>query len=160
MAEVISRFKLGEKSSIAIAAANIQELTENNEKNRGYYKSFRSLNCSKEDLKRSFYFLKDCILFCKEEPIYNNKEMLSNLRFLEMNVVLNYLDVESDQIPTDKIQNFRYGQQFKLNESLDVKQLEELKLIDWRSKEHWRFWVIEYGIESSLGKFCLERANE
>lgn len=153
-------FILGEKKSIAFAFANLDELHKNNERDKRHFKSFRSLNCSIENLKRSFYFLKDCIYFCKDELIYNNQELLSNLRFLETSVILTYLDTEPGQIPYNIRENYAFGKAFELDKNLDEKQLSELKLINWRDKEHWAFWAVKYGTESPLGKYCQEQANK
>ncbi len=155
------QFILGHQASVAFAFETIAQLHENNQRTQGlHYKSFRSLKCSRDDLKRSFYFLKDCIYLCEDEIIYGNTDLLSQLSELEMHVVLRYLDVEPDTVPVERRANFSFGQRFGLNQDLSIKQLTELALIDWRFKEHWEFWAEKYGLESSLGKFCREKARQ
>ena len=155
-----SHFVLGSKESISHAFAIIDELHKNNQREKNHFKSFRSLSCSREDLKRSFYFLKDCIYFCKDESIYNNKDLLTNLNFLETSMILTYLDVDPNSIPTEVRENYTFGRQFALDQNLSAKQLSELELIDWRSKEQWQFWANGYGTDNIIGQYCLERANQ
>jgi hypothetical protein len=152
-------FTLCSEDSIKLALANIDYLVQNNERDKRLYKSFLSLECSKEDLKMSFYFLKDCAYFCKNEPIYNNKDFLSSLSTLEVMVLNYYINVDSNKIPFDRLENHRFGKEFELDKNLTDKQLEELKLIEWRSKEIWRFWAEKYGIDNKLGQHCLEMAS-
>ncbi|MCG9909960.1 MAG: hypothetical protein MH137_01555 [Flavobacteriales bacterium] len=153
-------FSLCSKNSISVAFKNIDMLTKNNERDERLYKSFQSLKCSKNDLKKSFYFLKDCIYFCKNEPIYNNMELLANLNFLETQVNLYYLDTASEEIPHDEIENYEFGKKFNLDKGIENKELEDLKLIYWRGKEHWEFWVDKYGINNDLGKYCISQARK
>ena len=154
------RFALCSKESIAFALDTIADLHNNNEKEKRHYRSFQSLRCSRDDLKRSFYFLKDCIHFCKHEVIYGNTNLLNSLSELEIMVVLTYIDVPSDSIPNEMRENFAFGSRFELDKNLDVKQLTELALVDWRFREHWEFWADKYGKESLLGRFCQEKARQ
>lgn len=154
-----SYFMMCSAHSISLAFENIDRLSKNNERDKRHFKSFRSLGCTREDLKRSFYFLKDCVYFCKNERIYNDKKLLDNLGFLEMQVVMCYIDADPNDIPQDRIENYKFGKQFELDKDLDEKQLAELKLINWRSKEQWKFWANKYGSEGKLGQYCLEQAN-
>lgn len=153
------KFKLCSIESISFAFENIEELTKNNERDKRYFKSFRSLKCSKNDLKRSFYFLKDCIYFCEAEAFFKDQEFLNNLRGLEMLVIYTYLDVEPNEIPHEKMENFEFGKKFELTSDLGGKELEELKLIDWRNTQQWIFWAERYGLNSELGKYCIEQSN-
>jgi hypothetical protein len=155
-----STFTLCSKHSISLALKNIDMLTKNNENDKRFYKSFRSLKCSREDLKRSFYFLKDCVYFCENEPLYNNSEFLSSMSGLEMQVVISYLDVDPNDIPNDIRENHNFGSKFEQMKNLGEKQLEELKLINWRSKEHWQFWAEKYGKTDILAQYCLDQANK
>lgn len=153
-------FKLCSPHSIDIALSNIEMLTKNNETDKRRYKSYRSLNCSMEDLKRSFYFLKDCVYLCKYASIYNNKELLSHLSFLEADLIMHYIDIDPRELPFGLKENNELGIQMELEKNLGEKQLVDLELINWRSSEHWEFWADKYGIQNSIGQFCLKKASQ
>lgn len=154
-------FKLGQEKDISRAFKIIEIFTEsNNRDNKRFYKSFRSLSCSREDLIRSFYFIQDCIFFCEDQPIYNNKELLSSVKSLHMSLILSYIDIEPELIPLELIENIRFGKKYDLMSNLGIKQITELGLIDWRTKEHWLFWANSYGTDDIVGQFCLERSKQ
>jgi len=153
------RFSLCSKWSIKYAFETIQILINHNESTKTVYKSYQSLSCGKEDLQRSFYFLLDCIHFCKNDKIYQNKSLLNNLTGLQYYMAACYLDVDPNEIPSGDLDNASLGEKHDLKSNLDLKQLAELKLINWRKKIHWQYWAKSYGEDSLLGRYCIEQAN-
>jgi hypothetical protein len=157
---ISSTFILCSDYSLSLSFENVEIFAKNNEKDKRYYKSISSLKCSKEDLIRSFYFLEDCIYFCKNEVIYNNKVLLSHVGMLKHTFFICYLNVNPEEIPYERDENFRFGHNIQLNEDLNQIEIEALKLIDWRDKEHWEFWANTYDSENPIGQYCLDRVSK
>ena len=108
----------------------------------------------------SYYFLIDCINFCEDSQIYQNKDLKNDLSFLYTNMKLSYLNVDASSVPKDTISNVKFGSLHKKDENLSEEQLEELKLIYWRTSRQWKFYANRFGLEDNLGKYCLERSTE
>lgn len=161
MSSTSNKFELCDSTSIGKAMSIIAELHSNNQSDKRYYKSLQSLNCTIEDLQRSFYFLFDCINFCtKETKIHNNLEYQQSLEVLQSIMMLTYLGVEPDDIPFELRGNLAFGKHFELDKNLDERELSYLELITWRKKEHWSYYAIAYGLESKLGQYCAKKASE
>lgn len=156
-----SSFKLNDHNSISRAFSIIDILIQNNIRySRIFYRSYRSLSCSRSDLIRSFYLVRDYVYFCKNEPIYGNEELLKHIDTLHMILNTSYLDVEPSLIPNNQSDNIHFGSKYELRSALGIKQVTELGLIDWRSKEHWLFFANHYGTDDVLGQFCLEKSKQ
>ena len=146
-------FILCSSESIGYALSNIDELDNYNNTNNNHFKSYSALVCPKDNLIRSFYFLRDVIQFCEKEPIYQNKELDHSLRSMYYLVNTYFLDVPLEIIPLNKSENYEFGRQFKLSENLASKELQDLTLAYWRNQEQWKFWAANYG-DNVLGKYC------
>jgi hypothetical protein len=150
-----NQFKMCDKTSIALAFSNLDKLSKLLEKNKALFKSFRSISCSKDDLIRSFYFLNDVTIFCKKEPIFNSSDLQSNVGSLQALVNLYFIDVDPNLIPSEFSENYEFGSKNKIDES----QIDELKLINWRNKDQWKYWAAKYG-DNECGKYCFQMAEK
>lgn len=117
--------------------------------------SHKQLDYPKEDVIKSFYFLIDCVRFCKNKPIFKNEELVSKVKAIYIRVSLYFLDVSPESIPTDPMENYRYGKQFGLQENLGESELRDLALIDWRNSEHWEYWAKNKYGNNRLGEYCI-----
>jgi hypothetical protein len=149
-------FSLCFADSIQYALSNLEILNNYNNTKRSLFKSYYGLKISKEELIKSFYFLQDVIIFCKEQPIYQNEELASNIKSMYLKVNLFFLEVPEEQIPEEQMQNFAFGRKFKLQENLGPKELQDLTLVDWRNREQWEYWEKRYG-NNELGLYCKRR---
>ena len=151
-------FILGSYESTLFAFSLIDNLKNYNESNSLLFKTYKALNCHKDDFIRSFYLLQDVVLFCEKDPLFGNNELTDNIRFLYSQEITYFLDVPIESIPTDKKQNSSFGRQFKLLENLGPKELEDLTLVNWRNSEQWMYWANEYG-SNELGDYCRKMAE-
>lgn len=110
-----------------------------------------------DDLRRSFYFLMDCYYFCEKTPYYKNPEWLKNVRVVyHGHSSTPPLSVPSSEIPTDKMERFKFGMKHKKRiES----ELEDFGQIYWRNKMQWLYWANIYRDYDELNKHCIEIAN-
>lgn len=152
-------FVLGSYDSTVYALSLIDKLNKCNESNSLLFKTYEALACPKDDFKKSFYFLQDVIFFCKEDPLYDNNELLNNIKYLYSQVLTYLLDVPNASVPTDKKHNYSFGRQFKLIENIGTKELEDLTLVNWRNSAQWTFWGARYGA-NELGDYCRMMAQK
>lgn len=155
----IKDFMLCSQESSRYALSVVEKLISYNESNSLLFKTYKALDCSKEDLVKSLYFLQDVTLFCKEDPLYNNSDLRNKLRFLYSQVLTYYLDVPTEALPADKKENYAFGRQFNLLAYLGPRELENLTLVNWRNSEQWKFWGSKYG-DNELGDYCRLKAQE
>lgn len=133
-------------------------LTENNKKyGYSYCKSYKTLEFTKSSIELAFDYLLDCIKFDKNCSIYNNNNFADELRGLHMAMLLTYVNDEFDEIPEDKFKQVKFNSERKIN--IGENQIEITKLIKWRNKEQWEYFLNSFGEESDLGKICLEKIN-
>lgn len=136
----------------------IQNLIENNEKyNSSYCKSYKTLKYSKSSIELAFRYLLDCIIFDENSPIFNNKNFNNTLKELNTSMLLTYLDVDFDEIPKSRIEQVKFSSDKKID--IAKNQFEITKLISWRNKEQWLHFADAFGIESNLGKLCLQKSE-
>lgn len=136
----------------------VNDLIQNNEKSSQLHMSYKTLKYSKEKIELSFYYLLDSVLFDEYSPIYENKDFANNLRGLHMMMLLNYLDVEPNEIPKNKFEEIKFGGDLRIN--LGKNQLEITGLINWRNREQWIYFANNFGLEDELGKLCLEKSSD
>jgi hypothetical protein len=157
----LGKYKIGNQESIKYSMSIINKVNELNQSNSSLYKSIQSLGCSKDELIKSFYFISDNIYFSENDSrIYKNHKLGASNNELHAYVNLYFADVNPKEIPTDRIENVKWGNEFSKNNDLEKTQLYELSLINWRTKDQWEFWADKYGEESELGKYCLEQYNK
>jgi hypothetical protein len=136
----------------------IQNLIDNNEKYNGSYcKSYKTLKYSKSSIELAFRYLLDCIIFDENSPIFNDKNFNNNLKELNTSMLLTYLDVDFDEIPKNRIEQVKFISDKKID--IGKNQFKITKLISWRNKEQWLHFADAFGIESNLGKLCLQKSE-
>jgi hypothetical protein len=146
--------------SIAYAIRIIGKVEKLFDSKKGMFNSYRQLDCPKEDVIKSFYFLTDCVRFCKSKPIYKNEELVTQIKAMYARVSLYFLDVPIDNIPTEAMENYKYGKQFGLQERLGESEIRDLALVDWRNSEQWEYWAKNKYGNNELGKYCNKMAEK
>jgi len=137
----------------------VQNLIDNNEEYLEYHcKSYKTLKYSKTNIELAFNYLLDSVKFDENSPLFNNKDFTNNLNGLHMHMLLTYFDVDIKDIPKDKLEQIK----FKSFNTVDFgkNQLEITKLITWRNKKQWLHFANVFGIESEIGKLCLENSQK
>lgn len=146
------------EENFAKAISCTHNLTENNKKyGHSYCKSYKTLEFTKSSIELAFNYLLDCIKFDENCAIYNNSKFADELRGLHMAMLLTYVNVEFNEIPEDKLKQVKFNSERKIN--IGENQIEITKLIKWRNKEQWEYFLNSFGYESDLGKICLEKIN-
>ncbi|MHB1146330.1 MAG: hypothetical protein ACYC01_01905 [Lutibacter sp.] len=136
----------------------IQNLIENNEKHiNSLYLSYKTLRFSKTSIELAFNYLLDSVGFDKNSPVFKDKDFTNNLKGLHMSMLLTYLNVDFNEIPTDRIEQVRFSSSKKID--FGKNQLEITQLINWRNKEQWLYSANAFGLEDPLGKLCLQKSE-
>jgi hypothetical protein len=155
-----TKFTIGSKYSIGEALNIINYFNEINGQKRGFYNSIHSLDYTIEDLSNSFNFIIDCTYFCKEDKmIFQNEELIDHIKFLQTSFRIYWLDVEISKIPSELIENVKWGSEFTKKNDYNKIQLAELRFINWRNKAQWEFWANIFKANSLLGQYCISRVD-
>lgn len=153
-------FELCSKESISFSLENVQKLSNDLISTKPFYKSVYSLSVSKENLIRSLYFLFDTYEFCENESqIFKNDKLKQELNIIYINFTNRCLDVSPNFVPEEHRENMNFGREFNSKINISERQVNELKLIYWRKREHWNYESKKYGLETPMGAFCINQAN-
>lgn len=140
------------------AMNHVQNLINNNEKySNSHCKSYKTLKYSKSSIELAFVYLLDSVTFDENSPVFNDKNFSNSMRGLHMSMLITYLDVDFDEIPKDRFEQIKYNSNRKID--IGKNQIEITKLISWRNKEQWLYFANAFGIDSELGKICLQKSK-
>tara|TARA_B110000114_G_C15036649_1_gene375233 strand:+ start:383 stop:1162 length:780 start_codon:yes stop_codon:yes gene_type:complete len=159
----IKKSKKKEFSSVEYSEENFDDaikhtknLTENNKNYAdSYCKSYKTLEYSKSSIELAIYYLLDSIKFDKNCSIYEESKFSNELRELHMGMLMTYINVEFEEIPKNITEQIGFNSERKIN--IGKNQIEITKLIKWRSKDQWKYYLNAFGEGSDLGKICIEK---
>lgn len=147
------------KDNFDNAMKHIQNLIENNEKDTGlFFSSYKMLSYSKNSIELAFLYLRDSITFDEKSPVFNDKTFKEKINFLHMTMLLSYFDVDVDELPKNLHERMKFSAN-KKESDIGKNELEITNLITWRNKEQWLYFANAHGIDSDLGKLCLQKSE-
>jgi hypothetical protein len=75
-----------------------------------------------------------------------------------MTMLLSYFDVDVDELPKNLHERMKFSAN-KKESDIGKNELEITNLITWRNKEQWLYFANAHGIDSDLGKLCLQKSE-
>lgn len=111
---------------------------------KGMFKPNNILPVPKEYITKAFHFIFD-YLNQKDSiyPVPDKDKLAQNLSFIKYFLYVSFIDTGDDDLPTEIHENHKVGKVYE-DRQKKHNEVEDLKLIDWRSEAEWIARGIQY----------------